>query len=101
IELSLPLLVTVIIRKRVVETAEVWIGVRSEGNIRRVSHSPVVCERGGVHRNGIGGRSIESTVDEETIVAKREIRPQRGVPQIAGVHFIVRSIRSAHVGRPR
>src|ERR1035441_1274096 len=56
IELQLPLLKAVIIRKRVVESAEIRIGIRGEGSTRWVSHNRAGCVRVAVQRNGVVGR---------------------------------------------
>src|SRR5208282_4202501 len=80
IELPLPLRVTVIIRKVVVETAVVRIGVRGKGNVRGVGHDRwrrngsgrVVCQGNGACDREV---VIAGYVHKETIVAKRATRP--------------------------
>ncbi len=49
----------------------------------------------------VWGKCIAGAVNGETIVANGEICPQRGVPQKAGIDFIVRSIRRSHIGLAR
>ena len=55
----------------------------------------------------MGQRSLASWlvvavgIDKEAIVANRETGAQRIVPQVAGVHFIVGSIRRIHIGLAR
>ena len=63
VEVPGPLLVTPIIRKRVVETAEERIGEWGEFDIRGVGHGGVGRERVAQHGNGRGGGSIEGAVD--------------------------------------
>ena len=56
-------------------------------------------ENGSVQqRDGVVLRGIARHVYEETVVAYRQARPERGVPQVAGIDFVVRSIRRSGVG---
>ena len=47
------------------------------------------------------GFVIAGRVDEEAIVANRKARSQSVVPQVAGIDFVVRSIRRVRVGLAR
>ena len=101
VELSLPFRVTIEIRKRVVESAEVRIGIWGQGNIGWISYHCPGCVRIARQRNEIGGGAIARPIQEETIVANREARPQGVVPQIAGIYLIVRPIWRSHIGLAR
>ena len=101
IEIPRPLRVAPVIRKRVVEAAEVRIGERTKGNIGRVSHDRTSRERIAHHGNSVGGRIVERRIDEEAVVANRELRTESRVPQVAGVHGIVRAIRRTYIGLTR
>ena len=101
IEVPLPLLETVVVRKRGIETAKVRIGKGRQGDIRRWGHDGVGGERVVRQRSLAGGFVIAGRVYEKTIVANRQTRAQRVVPQVACIDFIVRSIRCGGVGLAR
>lgn len=101
VEVTFPLLEAVIIREGGIEAAEVRVGIGRERDIRGRGDDGFSRERIVGERRLATGFVIAVGIDEETIGANGESRAKRVVPQIAGVHFIVRSIRGGNVSLTR